>query len=98
MSLKEKHSEASRSIFMGSMVGLANTGAVVATFFTAPLLYSVSVGWVADFASDHYGNGWVGIVDFTWFVLVALLVFFSSRASLSTTLVMGGLALATKFL
>ena len=94
----DKQREASRSIFMSSMKGLANTGAVAATFFVAPVAYSASVDWIEDFAIQHYGQAWAGITEFAWFILVAVLVFFVARASLSTLLVMGGLAVATKFL
>lgn len=95
---KDKHREASQSIFMSSMKGLANTGAVAATFFATPLLYSGSVDWIRSFAATHYGSDWTDITSFAWFVLVALLTFFIARASLSTLLVMGGLAVAARFL
>ncbi len=94
----DKHREAGQSIFMSSMKGLANTGAVAATFFTTPIVYSASVDWIVNFAIKHYGAAWADLVNFAWFVLVACLAFFIARASLSTLLVMGGLAVATKFL
>ena len=91
-------SEAARSIFMSSVKGLANTGAVVATFFIAPLLYAQSVEWIRIVTARHYGPEWTDLSDIAWFVLVALLTFFVARASVSTLLVMGGLAVATRFL
>ncbi len=94
----DKHREASQTIFMSSMKGLANTGAVAATFFTTPIVYSASVDWIVSFAIRHYGEAWADVVNLVWFVLVACLVFFIARASLSTLLVMGGLAVATKFI
>lgn len=93
-----KQSEAARSIFMSSVTGLANTGAVVASFFTAPILYGQSVHWIQNFTIQHYGSEFVDVAGFVWFALVALLTFFVARASLATLLVMGGLAVATRFL
>ena len=91
-------SEAARSIFMSSIKGLANTGAVAAAFFLTPLFYGESVGLIRDFTADHYGEDLAGVTEFVWFVLVALLTFFTARASVATLLVMGGMAVATRFL
>lgn len=96
---KSKHQdEAARSIFMSSIKGLANTGAVAASFFMTPLLYAQSVDWIRAFTAKHYGHDLVGLTDLAWFALVALLTFFIARASMATLLVMGGLAIATRFL
>lgn len=92
----DKHKAASQSIFMSSVMGLANTLAVVATFLGAPPLYGRTVGWVQVFTSHHYGTGYEDITAFLWGLVCGCLVFFVSRASISTALVMGGLALATR--
>ena len=92
----EKHKAAGQSIFMSSVTGLANTLAVVTTFIGAPPLYGKSVGLVQDFTSNNYGHGYEDITAFAWGITCAALVFFISRASISTALVMGGLALATR--
>jgi hypothetical protein len=92
----QKHKAAGQSIFMSSVTGLANTLAVVTTFMGAPPLYGGTVGWVQDFTSNHYGYGFEDLTAFVWGVVCAALVFFISRASISTALVMGGLALATR--
>lgn len=94
----KKQSEAGRSIFMSSVHGLANTGAVAASFFLTPLFYSETVDWIRSFSIQHYGTGWDDLVGFAWFILVAFLTFFIARASLGTLLIAGGLALATRFL
>lgn len=94
----QKQSEAGRSIFMSSIQGLANTGAVAASFFLTPLLYSTTVDWIRNFSIRHYGAGWDDLVGFAWFILVAILTFYIARASLGTLLIAGGLALATRFL
>ena len=83
---------------MSSVEGLATTGAVVASFFLTPLLYSESVVWIRSFAIQHYGAGWDDFIGFIWFVLVAILTFFIAWASLGTLLIVGGMALATRFL
>lgn len=94
----KKHQEAGRSIFMSSIQGLANTLAIVVTFFGAPPLYSKSVGWIQGFTIQHYGSGFEDLTSIVWACVCGALVFFISRASISTALVMGGIALATRFL
>ena len=94
----QKHQQASRSIFMSSVTGLANTLAVIVTFIGAPPLYGKTIAWVQAFTAQHYGYGWEDVVSLAWFVVCICLVFFVSRASISTALVMGGLAIATRFL
>lgn len=90
--------EATRSVLLSSIKGLANTGAAAAAFFLTPLIYSQSVDWIRDFTTQHYGAAWADLADFGWFVLVGFLTFFGARASVSTLILMGGLAVATKFL
>lgn len=94
----KKHQEAGRSIFMSSIQGLANTLALLITFLGAPPLYSNTIGWVRVFVAHHYGYGMEGVTAIVWGGVCAALVFFISRASISTALVMGGIALATRFL
>ncbi len=94
----DSNKEATRSVFLSSIKGLANTGAVAAAFFLTPLFYSQTVGWIRSFTTVHYGAVWADLSDFAWFVIVALLTFFVARASVSTLLMMGGLAIATKFM
>lgn len=95
---QNRHQQAGRSIFMSSIVGLSNIIAVIVTFFATPLAYGHSVGWVQRFTSRHYGYGFEDITAFVWWMIVALLIFFGARASISTALVMGGLAIAARFL
>lgn len=90
--------EAARSIFMSSIKGFANTGAVAVAYVLTPLLYAESVGWIRAYTAIHYGRDLVDLVDLIWFALVALLTFFVARASVATLLVTGGLAIATRFL
>ena len=90
------HRDAGRSMFVGSVRGLANVGAAIATFLASPEAYDLTVDWVRAYIANHYGPGWRDVVEIVWFGLVVLLCFFLARASLSTLLVMGGLALATR--
>lgn len=88
--------EAAQSVFMSSVEGLANVGAVVVTFFLAPILFDKTIPLVRRFAEAHYIEGISDLMTLVWFVISAVLVFFIARASLSTVLVMGGLALAVR--
>ena len=94
----QKYQQASRSVFISSITGLANILAVVITFIGAPPLYSRTIDWVQRFTAAHYGYGWQDVTSLAWFAVCLCLVFFISRASVSTALVMGGLALATRFI
>ncbi|MEM0929599.1 MAG: hypothetical protein AAFX52_11925 [Pseudomonadota bacterium] len=95
MNLKQ-HSQASQSTFMGSVKWLANMLAVIITFFLTPKAYSLTESFVIDYTSDHYGYGFEDITSFVWGIYLALTIFFFSRATVSTSLVMGGLALASR--
>ncbi len=88
--------EAGKSLFLASIFGLANTLAVVATFLGVPQLYGRSIVWIQAYTARHYGYGLEDLIAFAWFVICACFLFFISRASISTALVMGGLALATR--
>lgn len=92
----KNQSEAGKALFLSSIFGLANTLAVVAAFIGTPPLYGRSIGWVQTYTTQHYGYGLTDIVAFGWFVICGCLVFFISRASVSTALVMGALAIATR--
>ncbi len=93
-----KQAQAGRSIFMSSLTGLANTLAVVVTFIGVPPLYGKTIDWVQSYTAANYGYGFEDLTSLTWFILCTCIVFFVSRASISTALVMGGLAVATRFL
>lgn len=95
---KQEQRGAARSIFMDSIKGFANTAAVAATFFSVPPLFNRTVDWVMAFTSRFYGSDFADLSGFAWFVIVTLLVFFTARASISTLLVIGGLAVAVRFL
>lgn len=92
------HAAAGRNTFMSSVTGLANTVAVVVTFFGAPQLWQRSVGYVQDMTYQTYGAGWADFVSLAWFLICVSFVFFVSRASIGTALIFGGLAIVTRFM
>lgn len=49
------HAQAGKNVFMSSVTGLANTVAVIVTFFGAPQLWQRSVGIVQDMTTQTYG-------------------------------------------
>ncbi len=95
---KRQQRQATQSIFMSSVTGLANTGAVAVTFFTVPEAYSRTISWVLAFAAARYGHELIPVIELAWIAILALLIFFISRASVATLIVMGGLAIATRLL
>ena len=94
----KNHAQAGQNIFMSSVVGLANTVAVVVTFFGAPELWRRTVGFVQDTTYRMNGAAWVDFATFAWFIICVALVFFISRASVGTALIFGGLAIVTRFM
>lgn len=93
-----KETNASRSMFEGSVRGFANVAAVLAAFIGTPPAFSATQPWMIDYVEHHYGYGFGDLFSFAWWVCLALAIFFSARMTLSTALVMGGLALAVRFL
>ena len=93
----QKYKHAGGSIFMSSMMGLANVLAVVVTFFGTGPLHSNTVGWIVQFSTRNYGFIDTDIISLLWGAICAALIFFIARASISTALVMGALAIAMRF-
>lgn len=98
MSFLQKQHEASRSTFASSVAGLANTIAVITTILGAPPLYSHTIHIVQPYIDNHYGYGFADVTSVVWGAITASIVFFSSRASISTALPMLIIALAARFL
>ena len=92
-----EHRGKRQQVFMSSVEWLANLLAVLAAFILTPEIYARTVNWVVDYTASRYGAGFEDLTHFAWFVMTALLVFFGARASLTTAIVAGGLALATRF-
>ncbi|PVA09500.1 hypothetical protein DC366_14045 [Pelagivirga sediminicola] len=98
MMRNQNHAQAGQNIFMSSVVGLANTVAVIVTFFGAPELWRRTVGYVREVTYQMNGPAWVDIASIAWFGICIFLVFFISRASVGTALIFGGLAIVTRFM
>ena len=92
----KQHGQSSQSIFISSVKGLANILAVIITFLFTPKLYAWTIDWIIDYTSSNYGYGLEQVTSVVWGVCLALTIFFLSRATVSTSLVMGGLALASR--
>lgn len=95
---KDKYKEASRSIFMSSMWWFANFAAAVAAFLATGPAYQATIGWILGFSASQYGHDSVEFVGWLWWVVIAGLLFFISRASIATLIVTGAFAVAVRFL
>ena len=91
------HRQKRQQVFMSSVEWLANLFALLAAFFLTPEIYVRTVNWIVNYTASRYGAGFEDITAFAWFVVTALVVFFTARATLATAIVAGGLALATRF-
>ena len=83
---------------MSSLMGLANILAVIAAFIGSPWLYGKSITWVQTYIAHNYGYGFDDIVALVWAIICAGLIFFTARASISTALVMGGMAIVARLI
>ena len=94
------HRQKRQDVFMQSVEWTANILAFVAAFLLTPELYARTVTWVVNYTASRYGvaGDALDLVSFVWFVTMALLTFFVSRATLATAIVAAGLAAATKFI
>jgi len=90
--------QAGNNIFMSSIGWLANLIAFIASFLGTPFVYGKTIGWIHRYTAMNYGGGYVDLITFVWWAICALLIFFIARASIGTALVMGGLAIAARFL
>jgi hypothetical protein len=94
----DKHREAGRNVFMSSIQGLANVLAFAAALLLTPKLHGWSVEWVVDYVTAMYGRGLDDLTSLVWFATLGLTVFFTSRATIGTALVLGGLAVITRLM
>lgn len=93
----QQHRQARQTVFMSSIENLANILAVVSAFFMTPEIYVRTIHMVVNFTSSRYGGQFNELVEVGWFICVALITFFTARATLTTAIVAAGLAAATKF-
>ncbi|WP_417681679.1 hypothetical protein [Roseibium sp.] len=95
---KGERNQAAQSIIMSSATGLANVVAVIVTFFLTPLAYDVTGVWVRQFTAAHYAPDLVGLVDFLWGVLLVAVIFFVSRMTTGTLIIMGAITFIARFM
>lgn len=98
MSRLKKQNDTTSSMFTSSVYGVANILAIIITFLGTPAVYGRTIDWVQRYAASNYGYGLEDFVALMWGLICMTLVFFVSRASVSTALVMGGLTIATRLL
>lgn len=91
------HRQKRQQVFMDSVEALSNILAFITAFLMTPEVYARTVNWVVRFTSSRYGAGFEDLVQLAWFAVMALLIFFLSRATLSTAIVAAGLAIAVRF-
>lgn len=92
------HREMGRNVFMSSAQGLATTLAAVAAFLGTPFFYEKTISWVQTLTRQAYGYGFEELVSIVWFALCAFLIFFVSRMTVGTALIVGGFAVMTRLL
>lgn len=63
-----------------SIMNIATLLAFVAAVFGAPPLYGLTVPYVVQMLSRHYGAQFADLYDLLWMVLTFLLVFIPARA------------------
>jgi len=93
-----KHKEAGRNIFMQSVTGFANVFAFATAFLLTPKVYAGTLEWVLAMTRESYGYGWDDLVSIIWWGLCAFGLFFLSRMTVGTLMIMGGMAFVTRFL
>jgi hypothetical protein len=92
-----KHKEAGRHIFMQSVTGFANVFAFAAAFLLTPKVHAGTLQWVLEMTRDSYGYGWDDLVSVVWWGLCAFGLFFLTRMTVGTLMIMGAMAVATRF-
>lgn len=92
------HRAAGQNILMSSLQGLANVLAFMAAFLLTPKVHGWTVEWVVAYVAEAYGQAWSDLANVVWFVTTGLLIFFGSRATIGTALVLGGIAIITRLM
>lgn len=92
----KKQRAGAQSVFVESVGWLATMLAVISTFLLTPKIYSWTIDWIVRYTSNNYGSGFEDFTAFIWGALLAATVFCLARATLSTSLMICGLALAAR--
>jgi len=94
--MSHRTNKTARSMYESSVHLIANVSAAMAAFFATGPLYALSIDWVLEFASTHYGDELIWPIRAFWFVVVGAITFGIARATVATAIAMGGLALGSK--
>jgi len=81
-----------RSGFTRSVDAIAVVIAMIATFFAAPIFFSVTIGPVTNFTIERYGLDAESLAVLLWMGLSGLLVFFTIQAATTVALMRLGIA------
>jgi hypothetical protein len=87
-----------RDVWNQSMIGLANSLAVLITFLAVPELYARSIDWISNYTATRYGPEFIPVCELAWFVILGCIVFFTARAGTAALVISGGMALAMRML
>lgn len=85
------------ALWNNSFYWIANILSFAAAFVLGPVLWKYTVNHVSSLTYQTYGSNVLGMAELVWFGLCYLLVFFGARATIGTSIVMGGLAIAIRF-
>lgn len=87
-----------RDVWNSSMIGLANSLAVLITFLAVPELYGRTINWISNYTATRYGAEFLPVCEIAWFGILGCIVFFTARAGTAALIVSGGAALALKLI
>jgi hypothetical protein len=87
-----------RGDFLTAVEWLAILLAIMTAFLLTPEVYGRTVNWIVNYTAARYGMGFEDVTRFAWFVMTALIIFFTARATLATAIVAGGVAVATRLI
>ena len=92
----QKRRQTGANVFASSVEGIANITAIITTFLATPLVYDQSTDWVTAYTQNHYGYEVAELASFVWGILLSVLIFFLSRATIATAITVGGFAIGAR--
>jgi hypothetical protein len=93
----DKQKQAARNTYQQSLELVANAAAGMFAVIATPWCYERSVGWIKGYISAAYSPDFADLGAFVWGALLAILLFGLSRMTIATAIIMGGLALVSRF-
>ncbi|MCP5380311.1 MAG: hypothetical protein H6920_09825 [Sphingomonadaceae bacterium] len=94
----EQSREAGKGIFMGSVAGFANVASFLIAFLLTPKVYGWSVEWVVGYVTNAYGEIIGELTYVIWGGTTFLAILFLSRATVGTTIMLGGATIAIRLM